>query len=484
MSQTVHPHAALPQPLSSASGPTGTGMAPGAPPLREQLAYGLGNFMPTAVTATGGMAMFFYTDVAGLSAAFIGALLLLVRIGDAVWDIGVGRRVDATRTAQGQARPYLLWCAPLLALALVASFSIPAGLGETARHAWVVIAYVALWCGYSLVQIPYQSLLPLVAPDPDHRLRMAGVSSLVQFIFVIGCAAGFPMLKDALSDGDPARGFQRAALAYAGVGLAFTWLCYAGVRERVLAPPASTRGSLGPDLRALTGNRCWRVGIAVQCVLGVLIGLPLSAGVYYFTAVVQQPQLIGPFMGLGGIGLVLGVLLSDRLTRRWCKRRVFILACAAAAVLQCGYLLPGLGAVPAVFVLGLLCNVCLGLSAPISASMNGDIADAVEHDSGRRVVGTLVATVNFASKVGAGLVSAIVGLTLSLSHYQAGAAAQSDLARHGVLALMSVIPALAALGVALLLARAYPLDRAALQRLRDELARRRALQAAAQPHTH
>ena len=63
-------------------------------PLHEKVAYGLGNFMPTAVTATGGMAMYFYTDVAGLSAAFIGTLLLLVRVVDAVWDIFVGHDVS------------------------------------------------------------------------------------------------------------------------------------------------------------------------------------------------------------------------------------------------------------------------------------------------------------------------------------------------------------------------------------------------------
>ena len=57
----------------------------------------------------------------------------------------------------------------------------------------------------------------------------------------------------------------------------------------------------------------------------------------------------------------------------------------------------------------------LGVSAPISFSMNGDVADAIELQSGQRVVGTLVATVNFASKVGSGLTSAVVGAVLALS---------------------------------------------------------------------
>jgi GPH family glycoside/pentoside/hexuronide:cation symporter len=445
-------------------------------PFHEKVAYGLGNFMPTAVTATGGMAMYFYTDVAGLSAAFIGALLLLVRIVDAFWDIMVGRRVDATRSRWGQARPYLLWFSPVLAIALVASFTVPP-LEGTARTVYFVGAYVALWCAYSLIMIPFQSMLPMIAPDPDERLRVAGVSSFVQFIFVVGCAAGFPMLKDALSDGNPAQGFHRAALVYGGVGLLFTWLCFAFVRERV-PPMSGPRANLKADLRALVASRAWRAGVLAQCALGALIGLPLASGVYYFAVVIGKPQLIGPFMGLGGIGLVLGVVLSDQLTRRLCKKRVYVGAMLGAALLLTAMTLGGPDRLPLVFTLAFLSNACLGVSAPISYSMNGDIADDIEYREGQRVVGTLVATINFASKVGSGLCSAIVGGVLSVTAYQAGAAQQAPEALQGVVALMSVIPAVMALGVAAIMGWTYPLGRTQLAQLNQQLGLRRTASAA------
>lgn len=446
-------------------------------PFREKVAYGLGNFMPTAVTATGGMAMYFYTDVAGLSAAFIGALLLLVRVIDAFWDIWVGRRVDATRSRFGQARPYLLWFAPVLALALVASFSVPP-LDGLARTVYFVLAYIALWCAYSLIQIPFQSMLPMIAPDPDERLRLAGVNSVVQFVFVIGCSVGFPVLKDVLSGGVPAQGFQRAALVFGGLGIFFTWLCFAFTRERV-QPISGPRPALQADLRSLAASRAWRTGVLAQCALGTLIGLPLSGGVYYFTVVMGQPQLIGPFMGIGGIGLVLGVVLSDQLTRRLCKKRVYVGSMVAAAIVMLGMLLGGPGQLPLVFGLAFVSNLCLGISAPISYSMNGDIADDIERREGTRVVGTLIATINFSSKVGSGLCSAIVGAVLSVTAYQAGVAAQTPLAQQGIVALMSVIPAITALAVAAVMGWGYPLGRAQLQQMNTELTQRRAAAAAA-----
>lgn len=433
----------------------------------EKLAFGLGNFMPVVVTVTGGLAMFFYTDVAGLSAAFVGAMLLAVRLVDAVWDIWVGRRVDATRHRLGQARPYLLWFAPLLALAIAGSFTVPPWDGP-ARTSWFVLTYVLMWCCYSLIQIPFQALLPLVAPDPEERLRLAGVNSFVQFTFVMGCAVGFPMLKDVLADGNQARGFQLAALVFAAVGLAFTWICFARVRERVEPMPIRPPNLRG-DIGALWRSRSWRSAVLANCALGALISLPLSSGVYFFTAVLGKPQLVGPYMGIGGLGLMLGVVLSDQLTRRFCKKRVFVGTNLACAVFLLGFLTTGPDVLPLVFALALLSNMALGVSAPISFSMNGDVADAVELQSGKRVVGTLVATVQFMSKLGGGLASALVGAVLSLSLYQAGATQQPASAQMGILALMSVLPAAVALVVAVVIGWAYPLNRARLVQQQAEL---------------
>lgn len=445
----------------------------------EKLAYGLGNFLPTVVTATAGYAMFFYTDVAGLDAAFIGLLLLLVRVADAVWDIGVGRLVDRTHTRFGRCRPYLLWAAPLLALALVASFTVPP-LQGTARTVYFVGAYVALWFAYSLIYIPFQAVLPLMTSNAQDRLRAAGVTSFLQFLFVIAGGALFPVAKDALGAGDAAQGFQRAALLFASVGLLFTWICFVVIRERVASgTPAGQPANLRADAQALWRSRPWRAVFVAQVLLATLIGVPLGSGVYYFAVVIGQPQMIGPYMGLCGLGLAVGVVLSDQLTRRLCKRQVYAVSSGSAALVFALFLGIDPTAVWQPLVLGFVANLLCGVGAPISYSMNADTADAVELQSDRRVVGTLFATVNFAQKLGTGLASAITGGLLAWGHYQAGqGAAQSPEAVHAVVALMSVVPALLALGLAAVVGKGYTLNRRALTQLGDDLARQRAAQAA------
>ena len=77
--------------------------------------------------------LIYYTDVAGISAAAAGTLLLVVRVWGGFTDLLAGRSVDETSTRWGRFRPYLLFGpVPLLAL-LVAMFSIPAGSATAAR---------------------------------------------------------------------------------------------------------------------------------------------------------------------------------------------------------------------------------------------------------------------------------------------------------------------------------------------------------------
>ena len=53
--------------------------------------------------------MFFYTDIVGLPAAFVGTMFLLSRCLDAVADPIMGHLADRTRTRWGQFRPFVLF---------------------------------------------------------------------------------------------------------------------------------------------------------------------------------------------------------------------------------------------------------------------------------------------------------------------------------------------------------------------------------------
>ena len=94
----------------------------------EKLAYGLGDFASNLIFATvSTFLMYFYTDIYGLPAVGVGTILFVARFVDALWDLLLGTLIDRTNTRWGQCRPYLLFASPLLAVCVVATFTVPAG---------------------------------------------------------------------------------------------------------------------------------------------------------------------------------------------------------------------------------------------------------------------------------------------------------------------------------------------------------------------
>src|SRR5271157_3287295 len=67
--------------------------------------------------------LFFYTDVFGLTAVAAGTMIMISRLFDAVFDVGIGMAADRTESRWGKFRPYILWMAIPLAISAVLAFS-------------------------------------------------------------------------------------------------------------------------------------------------------------------------------------------------------------------------------------------------------------------------------------------------------------------------------------------------------------------------
>ena len=89
--------------------------------IKEKLAYGVGDSAANFVFQTQiTFLMFFYTNVFGIAAGTAGTILLVSRIVDAFNDPIVGALADRTNTRWGRYRPWVLWTAIPMAVALSA----------------------------------------------------------------------------------------------------------------------------------------------------------------------------------------------------------------------------------------------------------------------------------------------------------------------------------------------------------------------------
>jgi len=434
-------------------------------PLKSKLAYGVGDFAGVLVfTTVSTFLMFFYTDVVGLPAAAVGGLLFAARTVDAVWDIFLGVTVDRTRSRWGQCRPYLLFGAPLLALLAVAVFTAVDG-SAAFKLAYAYVTYIGLMMAYSLVTIPYGAMPALMTDQMRDRNRMIMIRTVFSYASALLVNTQMLKLVAWLGGADKRVGYQHTVLLMALTGIVLYWLCFAGTRERIA--PRVQAMHVRRDLGTLVRGKAWLM-MTVMCMsISMAFTIVGGATLYYFTYVVGSTAGMPLFFLMSGLGMITGILCSDQLTRRFCKRDVLIWTSLAAALLYGAFYFVDTAQLWQMAGLAFVINLMGGCTHPIIISMIPDVADDAELRSGRRMVGLTSSTIAFSVKFGLGLGAAFTGLLLAWLGYKANAV-QSAQVIHGFKLIMSAVPALNKLLVCAI-ACAYPLTQARLDSVQRDL---------------
>ena len=153
-------------------------------PLREKVAYGLGDFASSMFWKLFSLfLLFFYTDVFGISAAAAGTMFLVTRIWDSANDPLMGIIADRTSTRWGKFRPYLLFVALPFAIVGVLTFTTP-DLSEAGKLIYAYVTYTLMMMVYTAINVPYASLMGVMSNDTNER------TSLASWRFIGGFSGG------------------------------------------------------------------------------------------------------------------------------------------------------------------------------------------------------------------------------------------------------------------------------------------------------
>ena len=436
----------------------------------EKLAYGAGDFASNLIFATvSTFLMYYYTDIYGLQAVVVGTLLFVARFIDALWDLYLGTIIDRTKTRWGQCRPYLLFASPLLAVCVIATFTVPTG-SDAFKLAYAYITYTLLMCAYSLVNIPYSAMPALMTDDARDRTGLAAVRMFCAVSASIVVGALTLKLVQVFGGNDKQLGYQHTVTLMAIIGVLLFFVCFAFTRERV--PPVTQEKQVRQDFKTLIQGRAWwmmaLMGICVYTALSITSG----SVIYYFKYVVGDAQKVSGYLFIAGIGLLTGILVSVVLTKKYCKRKVMMAAATVATLLYISFYFIDPKNIALVYGLAFCIQTFNGISVPILWSMVADTADDAELRSGRRMVGLTASSIAFSHKFGLGIGGAIAGLLLAWIGYQANAQQTSETI-HGLIVIMSLIPALGKVLVVFIL-KFYPLDQQRLDEIQPLLQLQRA----------
>jgi GPH family glycoside/pentoside/hexuronide:cation symporter len=425
---------------------------------REKIGYGLGDAASHIVFDNVMFyMMFFYTDIFGLPAAFVGGMFLIARGLDAVSDPIMGWLADRTRSRWGKFRPYLLWGAVPFGLSCVLAYSTPS-LGLTGKMIFAAVTYTLLTLMYTVVNIPYCALGGVITADDTQRI------SLQSYRFVLATGGGMLStvlmvpLANWIGGADRASGYQRAIAVLAVAAAGMLLACFATTRERVV-PRKEAAASFLTDVKDIVSNDQWRV-VGILTMLNILAAATRGgAMMYYVTYILGQAGLFTAFLATYAVGNIGGCLLTKPLTDRFCKVSVFTWTNVVLAVLSVTMFFVPLRQNLLMFALIFVIGVLHQLMTPIQWVMMSDTVDYGEWKHGRRLTGVSFAGTLFVLKLGLALSGAAIGWTLAACGYLSGGETQAPQTLRCIIALFTLLPA-ACYALSALVTKKYRLRRA------------------------
>lgn len=424
--------------------------------VKEKIAYGLGDTASNIVFQTVMLFLtFFYTDIYGISPAFVGTMFLAVRIIDAVTDPIMGALADRTQSKYGKFRPYLLWFALPFGLISVLAFTTP-DFGEEGKMIYAFVTYTLLMLVYTAINIPYCALGAVLTADPKERV------SVQSYRFVFAMLGGLMVtsltlpLVEFFGQGDRAKGYQLTIMAMSVLGVLMFLACFYGTKERINPPKEAVSRSYMDNFRQLWQNDQWRVlALVALCLLSGYV-LRTTLAIYYVKYYLEMPDSITLFITLGMLGSMVGCIIAQPLAKRYCKVKLYIGIQILAAVLCASSYFVAAENVTVAIGLYVLWNLVFNTGTPLLWAKMADTVDYGQWRTGIRTTGMVYSSIIFFIKMGIAVGGALGGWLLAGIGYQADVA-QTEETKAGLLLAFSLYPAIGSLIVAVVMS-AYKLN--------------------------
>ena len=212
--------------------------------LRAKFSYALGAVGKDMVyMLSASYVLYYFQDLLGVSAIAMGIILLVARIFDAFNDPIMGVVVAKTRTRWGKFRPWLLIGTLTNAVVLFLMFAAPPSLDVAGLTAYAAIAYILWGVTYTMMDIPYWSMIPAFTRSGRERENLttlarsaAGVgSALITIVTMIAVRFLGENIGNAEGNAAEIIGFKWFALIIAGLFVLFTLLTCINVKEKSTA---------------------------------------------------------------------------------------------------------------------------------------------------------------------------------------------------------------------------------------------------------
>lgn len=434
---------------------------------KQKAAFGIGAVGKDMVYAlSASYVMYFYQDVLRLSATFVGLILMIARVFDALNDPFMGVIVAKTRTRWGRFRPWILTGTVLNALVLYALFAAP-DLSQAGMMVYFSIVYILWGVTYTMMDIPYWSMIPAVTSTPADRENLSVVGRTCAGVGAALIAMFTMLLVGALGGDSERAGFKYVALIVSIVFVVTEIVCCAKMKESNQTEMKTA--TVKEMFRALFSNDQAIVVVLSIVLINSALYLTSNFVIYFFKydfGGAGWKESYTLFSTIGGAAQILGMMLLYPLLRKKLSNTgVFTLSLVLALGgygLLLALCLAGLsGNLITLCVPGVVVFACNGMLSVLTTLFLSNSVDYGQLKTGRREESVIFSMQTFVVKAASGVAVFLTGIGLDLiglvgdTEETGAVAAQSAGTLLGLRLMMTVLPMLVLLAALLLFRRKF-----------------------------
>jgi GPH family glycoside/pentoside/hexuronide:cation symporter len=403
-------------------------------------------------------------DVLLMAPATIGLILGAARIWDAITDPLIGNFSDRTRSALGRRRPWLLASALPIAVLGLLVWSPPRSLEGTALTVWMTLTILAFFTAQTAFIVPHYALGAELSQSYHKRTLVFG---LRQAVWALGMGVALVFAQGALARSPEPR--ETAFMIFAVVGVVCVITISGsvfGLRERATF---QGRGGKNPyraflDVGANPHGRRLLIMLFIEH-MGAGSSMVLSPFLLHY--VIGVPGAIGTVFAFYIGSILLSIVVWVKLSRIIGKKNTWLIAMGVAMLGYATLLNVGHGDVGLMCFVTVLTGAASSCGRTIGSSIQADVIDFDEYQTGERKEGSYYAAFTFLEKTSSGIMAMIAGLMLQWVGFEPNMEQTED-TKLAIRTLMGTVP-LVSFGVGAAIFWGFRLTEEEHARIRAEL---------------
>ena len=450
--------------------------------MLDKVSYAAGDFGCNMSFALAGTYFtLFWTQYMKIDSLVFAGLLIVLKVWDAINDPLIGSMMDSCTKQYklGKFKHFIATGAVGLMVAAALCFLPVQGAPMIAKYIICMLGYVAWDACYTVVNVPYGSMLSVISADAGDRAQLGAWRTLGSLAASLPTGMILPvLLYDENNDIMGGRLFI-AALVMGVIGLiAFRFMIKTTVERVQIAPKTeeSPKFNFFESIKDFMHNRA-ALGATIFP-LGMLLGTAgaATATQVMFQAYFKNAQISGAMGLITLIPMILFIPFTRKITEKWGKKEgasfglIFsMIACALMLIIP----IPANGTGIAIYMLLQLMNgLGQGVAMCVGNAMMADAIDYHEWKTGKREEGMTYALHSFFRKLVQGIGPSIcLVLMVMLGYDEALGAAQPDAVAANMRYLVAGIYFVGSIIMFVGTKFIYNLDKKTLEQMQKELGR-------------